>query len=101
MTLHALRSVSALGLAVLLAACGGGQADQSAQTAMAVQSGSGLQVAGSAGAAASAPAGASVAANMPAPDCAADGCKSLRIIDANAEAYRYDAMHRAADGTNT
>jgi hypothetical protein len=33
---------------------------------------------------------------MPAPDCAADGCKSLRIIDANAEAYRYDAMRRAA-----
>jgi hypothetical protein len=26
------------------------------------------------------------------PDCAADGCKSLRIIDANAEAYRYEAM---------
>jgi hypothetical protein len=33
---------------------------------------------------------------MPAPDCAADGCQGLRIIDANAEAYRYDAMRRAA-----
>jgi hypothetical protein len=33
---------------------------------------------------------------MPAPDCAADGCKGPRIIDANAEAYRYDAMRRAA-----
>jgi hypothetical protein len=34
---------------------------------------------------------------MPAPDCAADGCQGLRIIDANAEAYRYDAMRRAAN----
>jgi hypothetical protein len=33
---------------------------------------------------------------MPAPDCAADGCKGLRIIDGNAEASRYDAMRRAA-----
>jgi hypothetical protein len=39
---------------------------------------------------------AQVSANSPAPDCAADGCKSLRIIDANAEAYRYEAMRRAA-----
>jgi hypothetical protein len=31
-------------------------------------------------------------ATTPAPDCAADGCKGLRIIDANAEAYRYKAM---------
>ena len=106
MKLHALRSVSALCLAVLLAACGGGQADQSAQTAMAVQPGSGAQVATLAGTPAAdrtgAPVAAQVAANMPAPDCAADGCKSLRIIDANAEAYRYDAMRRAAaDGSNT
>jgi hypothetical protein len=39
---------------------------------------------------------AQVSATMPAPDCAADGCQGLRIIDANAEAYRYDAMRRAA-----
>jgi hypothetical protein len=39
---------------------------------------------------------------MPLPDCAAEGCKSLRIIDANAEAYRYEAMRRAAaEGANT
>jgi hypothetical protein len=83
MKLHAIRSVSALALAAFLAACGGGQIDQPTQTAavvMAGQSGSAAQV----------------AATMPAPDCAADGCKSLRIIDANAEAYRYDAMRRAA-----
>lgn len=84
MKLHAFRSASALVVAAILAACGGGQADQPTQTAAAVL------VSGQAGAA------AQVAATMPAPDCAADGCKSPRIIDANAEAYRYDAMRRAA-----
>ena len=107
MKLHAIRSVSALGLAIFLAACGGGQPDQPAQTTMAVQSGGGAQIAGSAGAPVLGPAAAAslptqVAVNMPAPDCAADGCKSLRIIDANAEAYRYEAMRRAAaDGSAT
>ena len=80
MKLHALRSASALGLAVILAACGGGQADQPTRTAMAMQSSS----------------AANVSAAMPAPDCAADGCKALRVIDGNAEAYRYEAMRRAA-----
>jgi len=32
----------------------------------------------------------------PAPDCAADNCAGLRIIDGNAEAFRIDAMRRAA-----
>ena len=31
----------------------------------------------------------------PVPDCAADGCAGLRIIDGNAEAFRIDAMRRA------
>jgi ABC-type glycerol-3-phosphate transport system substrate-binding protein len=85
MKLHALRSISALALAALLAACGGGAIDQPAtMTAAAVMSSSSAQVT------------AQVSAAMPAPDCAADGCKSLRVIDANAEAYRYDAMRRAA-----
>jgi hypothetical protein len=35
-------------------------------------------------------------ATMPAPDCAAEGCVSLRIIDGNAEAWRIDAQRRAA-----
>jgi ABC-type glycerol-3-phosphate transport system substrate-binding protein len=85
MKLHALRSISALALAALLAACGGGAVDQpTTMTAAAVMSSSSAQVT------------AQVSAAMPAPDCAADGCKSLRVIDANAEAYRYDAMRRAA-----
>jgi molybdopterin biosynthesis enzyme len=106
MKLHAFRSVSALGLAVLLTACGGGQADQPAQSAVAMQSGSSAQVLAQAGDQVrdqtGAPAAPQVAANMPLPDCAAEGCKSLRIIDANAEAYRYEAMRRAAaEGANT
>jgi hypothetical protein len=86
MKLHALRSASALALAAILAACGGGQTsqiDQPTMTAVAMQSSSAAQVS------AATPA-------MPVPDCAADGCKGLRIIDGNAEAYRYDAMRRAA-----
>lgn len=34
----------------------------------------------------------------PAPDCAPEGCRGLRIIDGNAEAFRIDAMRRAAQG---
>jgi hypothetical protein len=80
MKIHAFRSVAALGLAVILTACGAGQADPTIATAAATMSSSAAQV----------------SATMPAPDCAADGCQGLRIIDANAEAYRYDAMRRAA-----
>lgn len=65
--------LAVLGLTVLLAACGSGaQIDGVDQTA-------GLIISNAA---------------MPAPDCAADGCKGLRIIDANAEAYRYAAQQR-------
>ena len=47
--------------------------------------------------AAAAPVIATIAsATMPAPDCAAEGCASLRIIDGNAEAWRIDAQRRAA-----
>ena len=80
MKLHAFRSVAALGLAVILTACGGGQVDQQPTLTVATMQSSNAQV----------------SAAMPAPDCAADGCQGLRIIDANAEAYRYDAMRRAA-----
>jgi len=74
----AFRAVPAVAFATLLAACGSGnQAAPATQTAALV---------------ATVP-----AANMPAPDCAADNCRGLRIIDANAEAYRHDAANRAAD----
>ena len=80
MKISAIRTVIAVSLATLLAACGSGaQIDQPVQTA--AMTGSAALVA---------------SANSPAPDCAADGCKGLRIIDANAEAFRYEAMRRAA-----
>jgi hypothetical protein len=71
-----LRAAPGFGLATVLAACGSGtQVDPPPRTAAMTST---------------------AAANTPAPDCAADGCKGLRIIDANAEAYRYEAMRRAA-----
>lgn len=39
-------------------------------------------------------ANATANATTPAPDCAAEGCSGLRIIDGNAEAYRADAQVR-------
>jgi hypothetical protein len=38
------------------------------------------------------------AGQTPAPDCAAEHCSGLRIIDGNAEAFRIDAMRRAGQG---
>ncbi len=85
-------------LTSLLAACGGGVATEAplpmtTATAAATVSAPPATTA----AALSAPAFASVAtATMPAPDCAPEGCASLRIIDGNAEAWRIDAERRAA-----
>lgn len=96
MKLSSLRTSSAIALAALLTACGAGQPD----TAMPTQLASSVISAPAATPVSAVPAtGAAVAAtgpNMPAPDCAADGCASLRIIDGNAEAFRIDAMRRAA-----
>ena len=97
------RTFAAIALTTLLTACGAGQ--QETQTSMTLGSAvqSDLGVAATATATASSAAvstGPAVAAaagpNNPAPDCAAEGCRSLRIIDGNAEAYRIDAMRRAA-----
>ena len=82
----------------LLAACGGGVAIEAPLRAMTATAAATVSVppAGAAGSP-SAPAFASVAtATMPAPDCAPEGCASLRIIDGNAEAWRIDAERRAA-----
>jgi len=89
------QTATALALASLLAACGGqANIDTPMQLASVTTGSSAAQVA-----AAAAPAGVSVASDtMPAPDCAAEGCASLRIIDGNAEAWRIDAQRRAAAG---
>lgn len=99
-----LRTIAAIALTTLLTACGAGQ--QETQTSMtlgsAVQSDLGVAATATAAVSSAAvstgPAVAAAAAgpNNPAPDCAAEGCRSLRIIDGNAEAYRIDALRRAA-----
>lgn len=102
-----LRTVSALAVALLLTACGG-QADTLADTSAPMQLASvvtsttgsadtpAISGAAAGAQAAAAQAGAIVAStSMPAPDCAAEGCASLRIIDGNAEAWRIDAQRRA------
>jgi len=104
---------AALSLAALLAACGGPVTDDTSPAGVAVQTGvptttvtattgvTSVSAAATASTAAATVTVTTVAANSPAPDCAADGCSSPRIIDANAEAWRYDAMRRAAlDGGN-
>ncbi|RNF31575.1 hypothetical protein NM04_06565 [Massilia aurea] len=91
-----LRTIIALSLTCVLAACGG-QDDidttvQSASTTIIASAPASV----SAAAAPAATVATVASATMPAPDCAAEGCASLRIIDGNAEAWRIDAQRRAA-----
>jgi hypothetical protein len=89
MKLFKLRNVFGLSLAVLLAACGAGnQVDMPNQAAAMIQTNVAQTSVAQAGTSTQV-----ASAAMPAPDCAADGCKGLRIIDANAESFRYQAMH--------
>lgn len=101
------RTIAAIALTTLLTACGAGQ--QETQTSMTLGSAVQSDLGVASGATAATPAAAAIPAvstgpavaaaagpNNPAPDCAAEGCSSLRIIDGNAEAYRIDAMRRAA-----
>ena len=99
MNFSSLRTVTAIALTALLTACGAGQQDaamptQLASTVISASATTPVSAVPATGAAAVAPTGP----NMPAPDCAAEGCASLRIIDGNAEAFRIDAMRRAASG---
>lgn len=90
MTTLPIRSLLALSLAVLLTACGGADVQTAPiQTAAVMQTSF-----------APAQVVASAAQAAPQPDCAPEGCKGLRIIDGNAEAYRLEAQRRAADPAN-
>ena len=104
-----LRTILALSLTSALAACGGQyDLDPTVQTASASTTASAPILAGTPetgpnavpAPAPGAPVIATIAtiasATMPAPDCAAEGCAGLRIIDGNAEAWRIDAQRRAA-----
>ena len=102
MKLSSLRTASFLSLAALLTACGAGQQETTILMAAPMQLASTVHSNATAPAAPSAVAVASTmpatGPNSPQPDCAAEGCASLRIIDGNAEAYRIDAMRGAAAG---
>lgn len=96
MKFFSLRAIAALATAALLTACGAGQQEsqaiQSQTAAVSASSSTAVAAVPSTGA----PVAPRVAANMPAPDCAAEGCSSLRIIDGNAEAFRLDIQRRDA-----
>jgi len=72
-----LNTIAALSLATLLSACGGYDTTAPVEAIQTRVATTGVST-------------------VPTADCAADGCQGPRIIDANAEAYRYDAMRRAA-----
>jgi len=98
MNFSSLRTVTALALTALLTACGAGQQDTAmpTQVASTVISAPATTPVSAVPATGAAVVVAATGPNMPAPDCAAEGCASLRIIDGNAEAFRVDAMRRAA-----
>jgi hypothetical protein len=117
-----IRSLLALSVAALLGACGGNlEPTATVQTAAMVQTSlsvteaaagaQGSAAPGSQLPAAQLPAAQAMSAQMaaaaqaaatdgPQPDCAPQGCKALRIIDANAEMYRLEAQRRAAAEEN-
>lgn len=88
-----LSTISAVVFTLLLTACGGQQDFQAAGQTVAGTSASAIPASSIQ---TGADAATLVAANMPQPDCAPEGCNSLRIIDGNAEAWRIDAARRAA-----
>ena len=94
--MKSLHIASALSLALLLTACGGQQDFQGSTLASTTVSASTIVASSASPAVATAPATTAVAANLPQPDCAAEGCAGLRIIDGNAETWRIDAARRAA-----
>lgn len=93
MTTQHIRTLLAASLfAVFLNACGGAATDSASapiQTAA-------VTVSASAAPAVDLSVDPAAVGQTPAPDCAADGCAGLRIIDGNAEAFRIEAMRRAA-----
>lgn len=95
MILRATQSILTVSILVLLTACGGADLppDGAGQ-------GSALAAQGAATASVKTTVAAtSTAGAQPLPDCHAEGCAGLRIIDGNAEAYRIDAMRRAQQGS--
>jgi hypothetical protein len=89
-----IRFVAAASLLSLLTACGGSDFEAATQAAQAAAPASAVTEASVAATAQATPGGPG--GQNPVPDCEADKCQGLRIIDGNAEAYRFDAMRRSA-----
>ncbi|SFD06872.1 hypothetical protein [Massilia yuzhufengensis] len=102
MNFSSLHTITIITISALLAACGAGSQDVQGpmRLELTVHVSVAVAAAGTNSSAASLATSPAFAAapgrNNPAPDCAADGCAGLRIIDGNAEAFRVDAMRRAA-----
>ena len=97
MHIQPIRTIHAASLfAAFLSACGGAVSDTAGapiQTAAVIAS---VAVSATATHAVDLSVDPAAVGQTPAPDCAADSCAGLRIIDGNAEAFRIDAMRRAA-----
>ena len=96
MKLRTLRSILTVSVLALLTACGAGDfpADTANQSASLVGSSTPATAAVTTSVAATPATG-----EQPLPDCHPEQCAGLRIIDGNAEAFRIDAMRRAAQGS--
>jgi hypothetical protein len=90
-----LAAILTASLLALLTACGAGAPADAIDASAAVKV---ATASGSSTAQAALPVQA-VTAQQPLPDCQPENCAGLRIIDGNAEAFRIDAMRRAAHGS--
>lgn len=106
--MKSLRILLPIAVATLLSACGANMDDGSTRTivmgqtiSVPAEAGNTAQAAPQLAAAQTAnpygpPAAPVMGPNMPEPDCAADGCKAVRVIDSNLEVAHLAAMRRAA-----
>jgi len=100
MNFAAVRTLLTTSLLALLTACGAGAPTDAlnASAAVKVTTTAGSPAVQGAPAQAALPVQA-ITAQQPLPDCQPENCAGLRIIDGNAEAFRIDAMRRAAHGS--
>lgn len=97
MKLFALRSAAAATLLSLLTACGGSALDAGSPVAESTTLARPVMDASAAEIAAIEPPPSND--QVPTADCQPENCQGLRIIDGNAEAFRFDAMSRSAAGS--
>jgi hypothetical protein len=94
-TMTFIRSLLAISVSALLAACGAGSTQSEAPVRTAALTQTSAVAAQLALVQPARGAAQAAAARPPQPDCAPQGCNGLRIIDGNAEAWRVEAQRRA------